>query len=357
MNSLHVNTEMTWRGGERQVLLLLHGLIDRGCSGGLCAHPASAIARKAIQEGLPFYPVKLKGPLDIPSAKKIAHAALKHGVDTIHLHTAHACALGPWVRRFFPPVKLVASRRVAFPIRSARKYKKMDAIIAVSNRIKEMLRDKGIGMDKICLIHDGVPVPDMPLSKEGELIKAFNLQDAFPIIGTVAHLSESKGHRHLLEAVKLLQNRLPKARYLMIGEGELRQALEEKARNLNILDQVVFAGFREDVNRFLPILDLFVMPSLTEGLCSSLLDAMAYGVPAVATETGGIPDVLRSGENGVLVPPADPSALAEAMHGLAVDEPRRRVLGEKGRVTIEKKFSIQSTVDQTIALYRDLLED
>jgi glycosyltransferase involved in cell wall biosynthesis len=356
MKSFHVDTELTWRGGERQVLLLLKGLSARGHQAFLAGRPGGEILRRVRTEGLPHLALNMFGPLDIFAAKKIARFCRDHDIPIVHLHTAHACALGPWIRRFYPSIRLVASRRVDFPIRSARKYRKMDAVIAVSDKIRDILKASGIPEEKIRLIHSGVPLPDLPVKKDQALRASLGLEGAYPVVGNIAHLAGHKGHVFLLEAAEKLRRRLPGARYLIVGEGEERRSLETRVRRSALSGQVIFTGFRKDALRLMGLFDIFVLPSRLEGLGTSLLDAMSHGIPVAASRTGGIPDIIDHGENGLLVPPSDPEALAGAIEKLAGDRGLRQRFGEKGRRTVESRFSIDGTVEKIISLY-DLIGD
>ncbi len=143
------------------------------------------------------------------------------------------------------------------------------------------------------------------------------------MIGTIAHLTDHKGHTYLLDAIPQVLKEFPHSFFLFVGDGELKDSLKTKSRILGIRDRVFFTGFREDIPEILSILDLFVLPSHLEGLCTSLMDAMYMGVPIVATTAGGIPEVIENGKTGLLVPPKDPIALAEAIIKLLKDKSKR----------------------------------
>ena len=148
-----------------------------------------------------------------------------------------------------------------------------------------------------------------------------------PIVGNVAALVPHKGQRHLIEAAALVVQRVPDARFVIAGEGELRPALERQIKDHHLEKHVFLAGFRPDVLSVHKAFDIFVMSSVTEGLGTSLLDAMACGKPIVATTAGGMPEVVADGETGLLVPPRDHEAMADAIVGLLTDERLRRAHG------------------------------
>ena len=184
--------------------------------------------------------------------------------------------------------------------------------------------------------------------------QALGLPETACVIGTVGHLTPKKGHARLLEATAELAPRHPALRTVIVGRGPLEQALRAQARALGIEEQVVFAGLRADVPDILPAFDVFVLPSLFEGLPISLLEAMAASIPVVATAVGGIPEVIRSGSDGVLVNGDDPSALVRAIGSLLDDSAERARLGLAGRARAEL-FDLSAATARTAAVYADVV--
>jgi glycosyltransferase involved in cell wall biosynthesis len=175
-----------------------------------------------------------------------------------------------------------------------------------------------------------------------------------PVIGTVARLVPIKGIAHLIDAAPAILAGFPAARFLIVGDGESRPALEARAQALGIADRTVFAGFRQDAAAAMAGMDVFVLPSLNEGMGRVLVMAMALGKPIVATRVGGIPELLGDGEAGLLVPAADPAALAEAVLALLRDPDLARRLAEAGR-SRAPRYGAQTMVDSLAALYRELV--
>jgi glycosyltransferase involved in cell wall biosynthesis len=167
-------------------------------------------------------------------------------------------------------------------------------------------------------------------------------------VGNVAALTGHKDHATLVEALALLRARQPRAWLVIAGEGELRGALEAQARALGVEGRTVFAGFRNDLDRLLPAFSVFCLSSRLEGLGTSVLDAMALGLPVVATAAGGIPEAVVDGVTGRLVPPRDPRALADALFEALSDEARRKAWGETGRRRFLECFTCERMVDETL---------
>ena len=170
----------------------------------------------------------------------------------------------------------------------------------------------------------------------------------------MAHLEDHKGHRFLIEAAKIVREQAPHVRIIIVGEGSLRMELDQQARNLHVDDIVYFLGFRDDVPRVLASLDLFVLSSHMEGLGSSLMDAMASRLPVVATQTGGIPEVVVHRETGLLVPPRDPQSLAQAILKLYLDKGQAARLAQRGFEVVQEKFSAEAMARKNIAVYERL---
>jgi glycosyltransferase involved in cell wall biosynthesis len=174
------------------------------------------------------------------------------------------------------------------------------------------------------------------------------------VIGCVGRLVPIKGHCHLLDAAPGILARCPEARFVLVGDGELRPTLEAQARMLGVADRVVFTGFREDVPALLAGMDIVALPSLNEGMGRVLVMAMALGKPVVATRVGGVPELLQEGAAGTLVPPGDPGALGEAVRELLRDPTRATALGEAGRRRAAR-YGATAMVEALTQLYREVV--
>ena len=175
------------------------------------------------------------------------------------------------------------------------------------------------------------------------------------MIGVIAQLIPRKGHRLLIEAMPLILKECPHVRVLFFGRGPLEASLKAMIRDRDLTDRVALGGFRDDLQRILPCLDLVVHPALMEGMGVSLLQASCAGVPIVASRVGGIPEAVQEGVTGYLVPPSDVSALAEAIIQILKSPDRRRAMGLSGRQWVENYFSEDRMVEGNLAVYQDLL--
>ncbi len=356
MRILHIDTERGFRGGQLQVLLLMEGLKKRGHENFLAASNERLIkkARPLTEAILTVNPNRI---LDIVNIFKICKFINFSKADVIHLHTAHSHLVGGLAGKI-KHKKVVVTRRVDFPIRSRFKYNRLaDKIIAISKAIENVLLEGGVEKDKIALVPSGIDTEKFDNPKNGDYIfREFNIPDKRLMLGTIAHLTDHKGHTYLLDAIPLVLKEFPYCFFLFIGDGELKDSLKTKSRILGIRDKVFLTGFREDIPEILSILDLFVLPSHLEGLCTSLMDAMYMGVPVVATTAGGIPEVVENEKTGLLVPPKDPKTLAEAIINLLNDEDKRKMFAVEGKKRIIEKFTASDMVEKVEQVYLSLLK-
>ncbi len=360
MFSLHIDTARTWRGGQNQVLLTVNGLREIGQRAALVAHPDGEL-RKRAAEGLELVPLAPKSEMDFTAAWRLNRVIKRLKPDVIHAHDAHgvamaglALSLGAASARGKEP-PLIASRRVDFHLRSNSlsrwKHRQVDCFIAASEAIRQMLIGDGVDEERTVTVHEGIDVDHVAAAPRVDVHQAFFLPHGAPVVGNVAALVPHKGQRHLIEAAHLVVQKMPDVRFVILGEGELREALERLIKEYHLEKHVLLPGFRTDVLGCIKSFDLFVMSSVTEGLGTSLLDAMACSRPIVATRAGGIPEVVDEGVTGLLVPPRDHAALADAILALVGDPARRQAMGEAGFARVNEKFTVERMVAGTAAVY------
>jgi glycosyltransferase involved in cell wall biosynthesis len=252
-----------------------------------------------------------------------------------------------------PP--LIASRRVDFHLRQSAmsrwKYRQVDCFICASEAIRQMLVSDGVPEARTVTVHEGIDLARVSAAPPAALHQELFLPHRAPIVGNVAALAPHKGQRHLIEAAALVVRQEPDARFVIAGEGELRQALERQIREHHLEKHVLLAGFRPDVLSLHKAFDIFVMSSVTEGLGTSLLDAMAAAKPIVASATGGIPEVVVDGVTGFLVPPRDHDAMARSIVALLKDPALRERMGQAGLARAREKFGAERMVEQTARVY------
>jgi glycosyltransferase involved in cell wall biosynthesis len=275
--------------------------------------------------------------------------AAEYRPDVMQLHDPHALSAGLFVGA---GPRRIATRRVDFPVRSS-KYARVERVVAVSRAIADVLAAGGVDEGRVRVVYEGVP--DRPAQPGGrELLASLGVPKDAPVIGNVAALTDHKDHATLIEAMAVLPESARAARLVIFGEGELRAALEARTRSRGVAERVIFAGFRGDLDRLFPAFDVFCLSSHHEGLGTSLLDAMNFGVPVVATRAGGIPEAVEDGVTGRLVPPQAPGALADELAEVLADREQARQLGRAGRLRYEGHFSTARMVRATLGVYEEL---
>jgi len=362
MFSIQIDTAPGWRGGQNQVLLTTLGLRALGHRVVLIAHPEGELRRRAAEGGevLAFAP---QSEVDFSAGWKLSRIIRSLRPDIVHAHDPHGVAVASLALSFGAPVPapaLIASRRVDFHIRgnsfSRWKYGQVHCFVAASEAIRRMLVADGIEAERTFTVHEGIDVDRAVKVPPINVRAEFYLPTHAPVVGNIAALVPHKGQRHLIDAAALVVRRVPDARFVIVGEGELRPVLAHQIRELHLERHVLLAGFRADVLGLLKSFDLFAMSSVTEGLGTSLLDAMAASKPVVGTTAGGIPEVVVDGETGLLVPPRDAHAMAEAITRLLGNEQERLEMGRAGFARVSDRFTADRMVRETLAVYEQMLQ-
>jgi glycosyltransferase involved in cell wall biosynthesis len=209
--------------------------------------------------------------------------------------------------------------------------------------------------EKTSIIYNGIDIDEYqkPIDKNKKKAEIGIKEDEF-VIGNVANLYPVKGQIYLLRAAQKVLKEIPNTKFLIIGRGELENELKIEAQNLGILSYVKFLGFREDVKELYKIMDVFVLSSLAEGLPLSLIEAMASKVPVVATDVGGIPEVIESGVNGFLVPSANADALTKKITYISKNKTLAEIFAHSGYNKIKEQFSFESMINKYIEIYSNL---
>jgi len=228
----------------------------------------------------------------------------------------------------------------------------MERLIVVSRAIEQKIREEGRAGAPVSLIYNGVDLQRYNHQQPCcTLHEDYAIPEVSPIVGVVARLEAEKGHRTLIEAWPLVLAAHPEAWLLVVGEGSERDSLEAQAASLGITGRVVFTGRREDVPAVTAALDIAVLPSYREAQGLSVLEAMALSRPVVASEVGGIPEMIENGVSGLLVPPNDHVALADAIVRLLSDHPYADMIAKRGHDLVHDRFCIELMVNSIETLY------
>ncbi len=267
-------------------------------------------------------------------------------VHTFHGHTFYGY-FGIWMSKIIVAIERFAA---AFA----------DKITVLTELEKEdLIKFKIAPPAKIVVINSGL---ELDIYKEVNIDiaskkKALQIEPEALAVGMIGRLEPVKGPEYFIEAAKFISQRFPKVKFLVVGEGSLRNKLEDRCKKLNIFEKFIFTGWREDVAEILPILDILVLPSLNEAVGRILIEAGACGVVAVATKVGGVAEIVKENVTGILVAPKDADSLAKAVIGLLEDEEKRLKMKEAAKKWIDDKFSASKMAKRFSDLYEELIKD
>jgi len=357
--------------GAEQVVLALAAQAARddrfpatiGC---LVKDPAASnpLDERARSLGLPSVKIQLRNRECLIDLSRLPGSARRQGTALIHAH-GYKAAIAGYGAHLATRMPIVASCHLWFEDSDAkwtyraltalerRLYPRFDHVVAVSDPIGDKLRAWGVPPDRLTVISNGIEtgVPPPPAATLTALRAACGADPGTIVAVNVGRLADQKAQADLIEAAALLRDRHPELRVLILGEGHLREALEAQIRRHGLEGVVRLPGFAEDVRHYLAIADLFVLPSVDEGLPIALLEALAAGVPAICTPVGGIPHLLVDGQSAAFVPVHAPDALAAAIARLIGDAPLRARLASSGRDAVERAHSASAMYRQYRAIY------
>ena len=365
-----VDPERNFGGGETQVLGLTLELLRMGHQAELFCDPDGALWPRATAAGIVCRPLRVRNAVDLGAGLRLRALLTRGRYDVVHFHTSRAHALAPYVRGL-SPIRVVTRRMDYRPNRWFGGYlynRAVDGVIAISGGVADALADGGAVRQHIRVVPSGVDCAHFvpPDARARDAARArFALRADDIVVGALGTLVPRKGHRVLIEALALARRPGDQTaemaavgghlRCLIAGAGPQAAELAGRARELGCLDEVRLLGRLEESRELLWALDLFAMPSLKEGLGVAALEAMACGLPVVASAVGGLGEVVEDGISGMLVTPGDAAALAGALIKLAASAEDRVAMGAAARTRAVERFSMGAMARGTLEVYATLL--
>lgn len=373
MIAAHILKATGIAGAERHLLTLLPGLRAHDIDARLILlhppdNPLDEYAALLDASGVPVIRIPIYGHLDVRVIGRVRRALRTIRPDIVHTHLLHADLYGLsaalWAR---VPHRIVTRhnddafrRRLIMRLLHRFQWRTLiRAGIGISDAVTRFcIAVEHAPADKIHTIHYGLPLP-VPIIDRKEARAALRAELDLPadavLIGGVGRLTAQKGYTYVLQAFRRLERDFPSAQLVIAGDGPLNVPLKAEARQLGLARRTHFLGWRTDISVLMAGLDIFVMPSLWEGFGLVLLEAMAQGLPVVGSNVSAIPEIVVSGETGLLVPPRDAEALAAALRTLLSDPALMRHMGMLGEDRLEQAFDAQTMIDATAALYHDVM--
>jgi glycosyltransferase involved in cell wall biosynthesis len=363
MNILFITNHLNVGGITSYVLSLSSGLKKKGHTVYIASSGGDLVGR-FLEQGITYIRIPIRTKQEISpnilwSMCVLGGLIKKNKIDIIHVNSRTTQVLGALLHAFAGVTYISTCHgffkkrffRRAFPCLGKK-------VIAVSQQVRRHLVDDfGVAEEDIRVINNGIDADkftESTLARKAVLKKELGLSEG-PVVGTIGRLSDVKGHRYLVEAMHAVLKDVPEAQLLIVGDGKMLRELMLLTKRLGVEKKVFIIPSIMDTREALSLMDLFVMPSLEEGLGLSLMEAMAFRLAVIGSDVGGIKSLIRNEENGLLVAPRDPRALSSAISGLLRDPRKRKVFGERAREYIAAHFSLEGMVTLTEGVYKECL--
>jgi glycosyltransferase involved in cell wall biosynthesis len=374
LNLLFVIDNLQFGGGERVFAQIIKGLPPEKYKIFLASCPGKQFHQAIETRWFQFFPTDFSKRLNFSLISRLLKIIKKHEINIVHGQGARAefhARIASWLAGKSKYVSTIAMPVEGFDVGPVRKKiytlfdrfseKFVDRFLVVSDVLRDkMIRGHGIPAEKVIKIYNGIEIDHYtPQGQNGSrerIRNEFNIGRDTLFIGAIGRLVWQKGFEHLVQAMQEVLKEIPPTKVLIVGEGPLRNDLEGLARKLKIERDIIFAGFRKDVEGILSAIDVLVVPSLLEGFPMITLEGMAVAKPIIATRIDGIKEQIVDAESGILIPPGDPDAIAEAILRLNADKELAQSLGLEGRRRVEKEFTVERMVSETEKVYQSLYE-
>lgn len=359
-----MNEVRDWGGGEVLTLDLAKSLIKSGVDVTLAVNKGAVLEERAKEISIPVISFPMRNEIDIFAVMYIAGLLQKEKFTHIHCHTMRDHVIGSLAAKYMGGIPVIRSQHIHFPeklsfLAQLAYHRWTDKIICNSKFIEKNLESRGIDKNLLITIHNGIDFERLrPPTSDTPPAEIMNISNEETIIGCIGSLFENKGQYYLIKAMPAIVNKIPKCKLVIIGEGPHRECLEKTAREVGISQYVLFLGQRKDISQFLRYFDILVAPSIWEepfGLV--IIEAMSAGVPVAASHTGGIPEILSHGKNGLLFAPKDESAIAAAVLEILLNKELRKSLIQNAKTKVEENFSIENMTSKVTLQYQLLLDE
>jgi len=361
MKLLHFSTEKYWRGGEQQIAYLIEEQQKAGFSNYLICRKNSEMERYAIHNKIEFWAIPIKNSIDPRAILKVQKIYRTLKPDLVHLHSSKAHTIGLMADLFAKKQKFILHRRVSFPIQQTaiNKWKynhpQILKIVCISQDVQKAVLKITRNDQKTCVIYSGINLKRFNEKSElNALKKEFNLPQHVKIVTGVGALSPEKDFTTFIKAAHECLRTYEQVHFFIIGNGNEKKELQQLIEQLGIEEKVTLAGFRKDIPSILLDSDIFMLCSTSEGLGTSFIDAAAAKCALLGTATGGIPEIIQSGENGYLAKAGDYKDFTEKLIQLLSNDDLRLEFAKTAKSKAEK-FSIQLMAEQYRKLYSEIL--
>ena len=351
-------------GGAERIFLDLGEHLDTRYDSIIGLLKAGWLSSQAMMRGLRLVMIDARSLGDLGILARLVRLIRQYEVALIHAHEFYMSGIGALASRLTGvPLVITVHGKGYYPERRRRRmiYRLAAAqakgVVAVSQDLREFFcRTVGFPEKDVRIIYNGIQCrPFSHMMRDPLLLESAGIPTDATIIGTVGNLYLVKGHVYLIRAARIILQYHPDVHVVILGRGAEESVLRAEAKALGIDDRIHLLGYREDASRWLAAMNVFTLPSLSEGLPLSLLEAMAAGVPAVVTDVGGMPEIVRDGETGLIVPARNPEAMAKQILHLLDDSSLAATLAAAGQKEVRQRFSLDAMLEQYASLYQEVL--
>jgi sugar transferase (PEP-CTERM/EpsH1 system associated) len=358
---MHVVQKLGFGGAEVGVLKVVNGLQARGLSTSICSlRPPSALDDR-LAPGVKLFQLGQRSGNSPRSVWRLYKTLVEERPHILHTHSWATLIEGLLAARLARVPVVVHGEHGTLDTRPRTvavqrwAWRRADVVLSVSSRLAErMAAQVGYPLDRIRVIRNGVDLDRFRVGSSADLRARLNLPADALVVGTIGRMVPVKDQRSLINAIALLREGGVDCSAVLVGDGPLRGELQRYAAERGVESYVHFAGERHDVHEIIRAFDVFALVSISEGLSNTTMEAMASGIPVVATRVGGADELVVDGTTGRLVPPSSPTALADALKSLLQDERRRAAFGAAARERMEGEFGLSRMISNYEQLYREL---
>lgn len=358
---MHIISPLSWRGGEQQAVYLYEELHKMGVHQVFVCPSGSITETYCKKNGFNYRALKKRSPIDFIFAKNMRKICVEENINLMHPHDSHAHTFTILSKVFYNnPANIILERRVDFPIsqnwfsRFKYNHASIKKILCVSNAIVDVMRPDIKNPAKMQVIYEGIDLNKFDAGAQGILRAEYNIPQERPIIANVAALAQQKDYFTFIDTVELLLKEGVDACFMGIGDGPQKAEIFAYAEKKGLKDKIVFTGFRTDIPKVLPEIDILLFSSETEGLGTTILDAYAAGVPIVTTNAGGIPELIKHRETAYLAEVKNPQSLASGVLAVLNEAGLAQQFRENGKQHVQQ-FSNTETARKTLEVYKTVL--
>ena len=361
---LHIYSSWTAGGAEKLMLTLAAALETRGIKNFIASPGDSYIFKRAAELGVNARALVIKGSFDPIGLVGLYLIVKKERINILHAHQGKVfwpCIIMKLI--FGKKLKVVFHRHAQLPHRfySRMHYTFADGVIAISKAVaKGLIEREKVPAQKVKVVYNGTDFIRFNSGVSGSEVREKYLLTGKPVIGTAAAMNrpKGKGQEYLLEAAQIVKITFPQARFLIVGTGEIEEDLKKLAKKLGVAGEVIFAGYQEEIEKYIAAMDIFCFLSWdTEGFGQVMAEAQGMGKPVIGTNIGGIPETFRDYETGVLIPSKNSELLAQVIIMMLSNKELLANMGRKAEAFAKENFSLDRMVDGVMGVYDEITGD